>query len=160
MTESVDDDDGGDDGDGDSDDGGDDDDNDRRHGRRVGGRATRTPGDGERSRLRLGRLADADDWRGRDDDDAASTTATRSGESRDDGRRAGRWAAARACDGRGGGADDTGGAPGCNEGPALRRHDAAATRLRPRRRVRARGVGVATTTRRGREVDSSIGVSF
>ena len=67
-------------------------------------------------------------------------TRRRSGESRDDGGRVGRWAAATVGDGRGGGADDTGGAAGCKEGPALR--------LRPRRRVRARGVGVATTTRR------------
>ena len=54
-------------------------------------------------------------------------TRRRSGESRDDSGRAGRWAAARAGDVRGG----AGAAPGCNEGPATttaattvrRRHD-------------------------------------
>ena len=119
VTESVDDDDGGDDGamtvattrtTTDDDDNG-------------GGDDARTTTGG----LRLGRLADADEWRL--DDAAAMIRRPAAGE------RAGGQPRATAS----GDTDDTGGfTGGATKGrrQRLRRHDAAATRLRPRRRGR------------------------
>ena len=103
-----------------------------------GDRGARDEGDGERA---LGGDARTLDGRfGSDDDDAM--TRRRSGESRDDGGRAARWAAARAGDGRGGDTDDEATATKGRR-QRLRRHDAAVTRTTT---WRPGSVGVATTT--------------
>ena len=113
----------------------------------TGGRATRATASG-RSAATLERSTVGF---GSDDDDAL--TRRRSGESRDDGGRAARWAAARAGDGRGGDTDDEATATKGRR-QRLRRHDAAVTRTTMWRG----GVGVATTadavettTRSGRD---------